>query len=173
MIFRDIGIVTTGAVALGRIDVLRMHAAEVYVAPAIGEFFGCRYWHNQAGSFFFGQWVDVERAHSMLVAIRSAMDQDFLHFFEAGAVAENPKTLAVSFSEGMGHRLSQRLRRRKAGRTANALARGREAAAELARRYQIALLKTVRRHTSSSSTLAYAAGMEAGDRVALLDNRSG
>jgi len=170
MIFSDIGMVTTGAIAIGRIDVLRMHAAEVYVAPAIGEFFDCRYWHNQAGSFFFGQWLDVERAHTMLGAVRSAMDRDFLSFFEAGACAEHPKTLAASFSRGMGQRLSQRLRRRKAGRAANVLGRGKDTAAEFARRCQIILLGTIRRHTPSSA-LAYTAGIAAGNRVKLLGHQ--
>lgn len=169
MIFRDIGIVTTGAVAIGRIDVLRMHAAEIYVAPAIGEFFDCRYWHNRAGSFFFGPWVDVEQAHAMLAAIRSAMERDFLHFSEDCAGAENPNTLAASFSRGMGHRLGERLRRLKVRRTANVLARAKAAAAELARLSRTALAKTIRRRTASESTLAYAAGAEAGDRVKLAD----
>jgi hypothetical protein len=170
MIFSDIGMVTTGAIAIGRIDVLRIHAAEVYVAPAIGEFFDCRYWHNQAGSFFFGQWLDVERAHTMLGAVRSAMDRDFLSFFEAGACAEHPKTLAASFSKGMGHRLSQRLRRRKAGRAAYVLAKVKDTAAEFARRCKIVLQRTIRRHTPSSA-LAYAAGIAAGNRVKLLGHK--
>jgi hypothetical protein len=169
MIFRDIGVVTTGAVAIGRIDVLRMHAAEIYVAPAIGEYFDCRYWHNRAGSFFFGQWVDVERAHAMLATIRSAMERDFLHFSEDCADAENPRTLAASFSRGMGLRLGDRLRRLKARRSANVPARARAAAAELARLFQIALAKTIRRRTASGSTLAYAAGAEAGNRVGLAE----
>jgi hypothetical protein len=167
MIYRDIGIVTKGAVAIGKIDVLRMHAAEVYVAPAIGDLFGCRYWHNQAGSYFFGQWLDVQRAHTMLALVRSTMERDFLSFFAAAADAENPKTLAASFSEGMGHRLSQRLHRLKAGRTANMLARGRDAVAEFVSQLQITLLKTIRRRPQPSSAIAYAAGLEAGDRVAL------
>ena len=169
MIFRDIGIVTTEAVAIGRIDVLRMHAAEIYVAPAIGEFFDCRYWHNQAGSFFFGQWVDVERAHAMLATIRSAMERDFLHFSGDCAGAENPKTLATSFSRGMGHRLGERLRRLKARRTANVLARAKAGAADFARLFRTALVRPIGRRTASGSTLAYAAGAEAGNRVKLAE----
>jgi hypothetical protein len=169
MIFRDIAFVTTEVVAIGRIDVLRMHAAEIYVAPAIGEFFDCRYWHNQGGSFFFGQWIDVERAHAMLATIRSAMERDFVDFSEDRAGAENPKTLAASFSSGMGHRLGERLRRLKARRTANALARAKAAAAELARLLQTALAKPIRRHTGSGSAVAYAAGAEAANRVKLAD----
>jgi hypothetical protein len=169
MIFSDIATVTTGAVAIGRIDVLRMHAAEIYVAPAIGEFFGCRYWHNQAGSFFFGQWLDVERAHTVLGAVRSAMDRDFVSFFEIGACADNPKALAASFSRGMGHRLEERLRRLKARRSANVPARAKAAAAELTRLFQTALAKTIQRRTASGSTLAYAAGAEAGNRVRLAE----
>jgi hypothetical protein len=51
MIFQGIGIVTTGTVAIARIDVLQVHAAELYVAPAIGEFFDCKCWREQAESF--------------------------------------------------------------------------------------------------------------------------
>jgi len=170
MIFRDSGLVTTGAVAIGRIDVVRMHAAEVYVAPAIGALFDCRYWHNQAGSFFYGHWVDVERAHAMLATIRSAMERDFLHFSEDGAGGDNPRTLAASFSQGMGQRLSARLHRLEARRKARLLARGKDTARELLRRCQRILAKAMgRRAPAGGVTLAYAAGAAAGDRVALLD----
>jgi hypothetical protein len=171
MIFSSTGIVTAGAVAIGRIDVQRMHAAEVYVAPAIGELYGCRYWHNQAGSFFYGHWVDVEHAHALLAKVRSAMERDFRDFSEDGGGAENPSALVASFSAGMGERLSQRLRHLKAGRTARLLARARDAAAAPALLCRTALARTIGRHTVSGSTLAYAAGVEAGDRVALLGRR--
>jgi hypothetical protein len=173
MIFRDISVVTTGAVAIGRIDVVRMHAAEVYVAPAIGELFECRYWHNQAGSFFYGHWVDVERAHAMLATIRSAMERDFLHFSEDGTGRDHPRILAASFSRGMGQRLSARLRRLKAGRKARLLAHGKDTARELVRRCQRTLAKAIGRRAPASGTLAYAAGVEAGDRVALSHMRRG
>src|SRR5262250_2726526 len=117
-----IPVLTTGSVAIGKIDVLRIHAAELYVAPTIGEFFDCKCWRSQAESFFFGQWADVERAHAMLATIRSAMEREFADFFETGVGGENPKTLAAAFSKGMGHRISQRLQRLKAGRPANVLA---------------------------------------------------
>ena len=55
MIIPGIGKVTTGVVPIGKIEVLRIHAAELYVAPAIGEFFACKFWRNQAESLFFGQ----------------------------------------------------------------------------------------------------------------------
>jgi hypothetical protein len=168
MIFRDIGVVTTGVVAIGRIDVLRMHAAEIYVAPAIGELFDCRYWHNRAGSFFFGQWVDVERAHAMLATVRSAMERDFRYFSEDCTDAENPRTLAASFSRGMGHRLGERLRRLKARRTANVLARAKAGATECARLFQTTIMQPIRRRTLGS-TFAYAAGAEAGNRVKLAE----
>jgi hypothetical protein len=169
MIFQHIGMVTAGAVAIGRIDVLRMHAAEIYVAPAIGEFFGCRYWHNQSGSFFYGHWVDVERAHALLAKVRSAMERDFRRFSAAGA--ENPRTLAASFSAGMGQRLSERLRHLKAGPTANVLARARAGSVAFARRLRVALLLSVRRRRRPSGSLAYVAGVEAGDRIELLERQ--
>lgn len=173
--FRDLGsIATTSAVAIGRIDVERMHAAEVYVAPAIGELYDCRYWHNHSGSYFYGHWVDVERAHAMLAAVRAAMERDFLHFSADDGPcrsrgANNPRALAAPFSEGMGQRLSERVRRLKAGRTLRLLAHGKDRARELARRCRLALAKAVMRRTPPSGTLAYAAGVEAGSRLALLD----
>jgi hypothetical protein len=174
MIFRDIGVVTTGTVALGRIDVQRMHAAEVYVAPAIGELYDCRYWHNQSGSFFYGHWVDVERAHALLAAIRRAMERDFVHFSAAGGAcrdcgADNPRTLAAPFSEGMGQRLSERVRRLKAGRTTRLLALTRDTTRKIARRCRLALAVALRGRAPESGPLAYAAGVKAGDRVALSD----
>jgi len=165
---------TTGTVAIGKIDVLRIHAAEIYVAPAVGEFFDCKWWRDQTESVFFGQWADVERAHTMLATIRSAMDREFADFFETGTGGENLKTLAASFAQGMGHRINERLRRFKAGRTAAAdvLARGKDLASALAKLFPGALLEIARRHTPSMSTFAYAAGVEAGDRVELLGRRS-
>jgi hypothetical protein len=165
MIFPSIGIVTTETVAIAKIDVLRIHAAELYAAPAIGEFFDCKCWRNQAETFFFGQWADVERAHAMLATIRSAMEREFADFFETGAGGENPKTLAAAFSKGMGHRISQRLRRLKAGRRANVRASGKVLAAAFA---QLLTGAPVKRARPSISAIAYAAGVEAGDRVELV-----
>jgi hypothetical protein len=167
MIFPS-GIVTTETVAIAKIDVLRVHAAALYAAPAIGEFFDCKCWRNQAETCFFGQWVDVERAHAMLTTIRSAMDREFADFFETGAGGENPKTLAAAFSMGMGHRISQRLRRLKAGRPANVLASCKILAAATAHLLTGAPLKRAR---PSISTIAYAAGIKAGNRVELVRRR--
>jgi len=164
MIIRNIDIETTGTVAIGKIDVVRRHAAEVYVAPAVGEFFDCKCWHNGAESFFFGDWADVERAHALLAAVRSAMEREFADFFETGTGGENPKALAASFSKGMGHRISQRLRRLKAGRSATVLGKGEELAAGFANLFRGT---TLRRAKPSISTIAYEAGVEAGDRVEL------
>jgi len=170
MIIHCIDIETTGTVAIAKIDVLRMHAAEIYVAPAVGEFFDCKRWCNQTESVFFGQWTDVECAHTMLGMIRSAMEQEFADFLETGTVrGEHPKALAASFSKGMGQRISERLRRLKVGRTANVLARGKDLAAAFAKPFQGVQLKIARWRTPLSSTIAYAAGVEAGDRVQLGD----
>jgi hypothetical protein len=160
-----IPVLTTGSVAIGKIDVLRIHAAELFVAPAIGEFFACKCWRNQAESFYFGQWEDVERAHAMLAMIRSAMEREVAEFFETRTGGENPKILAASFSKGMGLRIGQRLRRLKAGRAATILARAKDLAAAFAKLLQQAPLK---RDTPTISTIAYAAGVKAGDRVELI-----
>jgi hypothetical protein len=166
MIIPGIGKVTTGVVPIGKIEVLRIHAAELYVAPAIGEFFACKFWRNQAESFFFGQWADVERAHTMLAMIRSAMEREVADFFETGKGGENPKILAANFSKGMGLRISQRLRRLKAGRAATILARSKDHAAAFARLLQRTPFKI---EMPTISTIAYAAGVKAGDRVELIN----
>ena len=160
-----IPVLTTGAVAIGKIEVLRIHAAELYVAPAIGEFFDCKCWRNQAESFYFGQCEDVERAHAMLAMIRSAMELEVADFFETRTGGENPKILAASFSKGMGVRIGQRLQRLKAGRLATILARAKEFTATFARLLQQTPLK---RDMLTISTIAYAAGIKAGDRVELI-----
>jgi hypothetical protein len=165
MIIPGIGTVTTGTVTIGKIDVLRIHAAELYVAPAIGEFFGCKCWRDQAESFFFGQWADVEQAHAMLAMIRSAMEREVADFFETATSGENPKMLAANFSKGMGLRISQRLRRLRAGRAAATLARAKDHAAAFTKLLQRTPLK---RGMPTISTIAYAAGVKAGDRVELV-----
>ena len=162
-----IPVLNTGSVAIGKIDVLRIHAAELYVAPAIGEFFACKCWRNQAENFFFGQWADVERAHAMLAMIRSAMEREVADFFETGKGGENPKMLAANFSKGMGLRISQRLRRLKAGRAATILARSKDLAAAFAKLLQRTPFKI---DMPTTSTIAYAAGVKAGDRVELVSN---
>jgi hypothetical protein len=144
-----IPVLTTGSVAIGKIDVLRIHAAELYVAPAIGEFFDCKCWRNQAENCYFGQWEDVERVAD---------------FFETRTGGENPKILAASFSKGMGLRIGQRLQRLKAGRVATILARAKDLAAAFARLLQQTPLT---RDMPTISTIAYAAGIKAGDRVEL------
>jgi hypothetical protein len=93
------------------------------------------------------------------------MEREFADFFETGAGGENPKTLAAAFSKGMGHRISQRLRRLKAGRPANVLTSGKVLAAAFAQLLAGAPLKRARQ---SISTIAYAAGVGAGDRVELV-----
>jgi len=159
-----IPVLTTASVAIGKIDVLRIHAAELYVAPVIGEFFDCKCWRKQAESFYFGQWEDVERAHAMLAMIRSAMEREVADFFETRTGGENPKMLAASFSKGMGFRIGERLRRLKAGRAATALARAKDLAAAFAKLQQT----PSKRDMPTISTIAYAAGVKAGDRVELV-----
>jgi hypothetical protein len=160
-----IPVLTTASVSIAKIDVLRIHAAELYAAPAIGEFFDCKCWRNQAETFYFGQWEDVERAHAMLAMIRSAMEREFADFFETRSGGENPKMLAASFCKGMGHRIGQRLRRLKAGRAATIQARTKDLAAAFARLLQQSPLK---RDMPTISAMAYATGVKAGNRVELI-----
>lgn len=161
MIFHSIA---TGTVAIGKIDVLRMHAAEIYVAPAVGEFFDCRRWYHQTEGVFSGRWTDVERAHATLRMIRSAMEREFAEFLDGVAEhGEDQKSLAANFSRGMGHRISERLRRLKVGRT-DVLGRGKDLATMVARPFR-GTLGIVWRSKPSGGSIAYAAGVEAGDRL--------
>jgi hypothetical protein len=169
MITTSLGMTTTRTVAIARIDVLRVHAADLYAAPAIGEFFGCKCWHNQAESSFFGQWADVERAHAMLATVKYAMEQEFADFFETSTGAENPKELAANFSKGMANRISERLRRLKAGGSASVLARGKGFIGAFAHIFPRAPLIGAR---PSTRAIAYAAGIEAGNRVELVGRGS-
>ena len=147
--------------AVAKIDVVRIHAADIYAAPAVGEIFDCKCWRHGTESIFFGPGVDVERSKIMLATIRSAMDREFADFVETSTGGGNPRSLAASFSKGMGHRISERMRRLKAGRTANIVARGKDLAAMLFP------TPPQRKARSSISTIAYAAGVAAGDRVEL------
>jgi hypothetical protein len=99
----------------------------------------------------------------MLAAVRSAMEREFADFFETGAGDENPKVLAASFSEGMGQRISQRLRQLKAGQPA-ILAKGKDLVASFAKLVPGPLFMGTR---ASVRAIAYAAGVEAGDRLKL------
>jgi hypothetical protein len=136
-----IPVLTTGSVSIGKIDLLRIHAAELYVAPEIGEFFDCKCWRNQAETFYVGQWEDVERAHAMLAMIRSAMKREVADFFETRTGDENPKMLAASFCKGMGYGIGRRLRRLKAGWAATILARAKDLVAAFARFLQTATVE--------------------------------
>jgi hypothetical protein len=154
-------IVTTGAVAIGRIEVLRMHAAGIYVAPAIGEFFDCKCLRSPREVFFLGRQEDSQRAHVMLAAVRSAMDREFADFLESRrASTEHPRALAVSFSQGMGHRISERLRRLKSGRADMGPASG-------STRLLKQLLDRAKGHKPSNASKAHWAGVEAAGRVRL------
>ena len=129
MFFRHSAITTTRAVAIGRIEVLRMHAAGIYIAPAIGEFFDCKCLRNQSGVFFLGKWEDAKRAHLMLAMIRSEMDREVADFLGCPlGSCDHPRSLAASFAQGMGQRVCVRLRRLKSRRTINVLVRGKDLA---------------------------------------------
>jgi hypothetical protein len=167
MFLRHSEIVTTRAVAIGRIAVLRMHAAGIYVAPAVGEFFDCKCVRNQTEVFFLGQPDDTRRAHSMLATIRSAMDREFADFLESrGASCKPPRTLAASFAQGMGHRLAERLRRLKSRRTDGVLSRGAVLGGGAARLLR-GLFDRAAPHSSSNAVIAHLAGVKAGGRVKL------
>jgi hypothetical protein len=167
MLFRHGEIVNTGAVAIGRIEVLRMHAAGIYVAPAIGEFFDCKCLRSEREVFFLGQQDDTKRAHLMLATIRSAMEREFVDFLEHRREScEHPRTLANSFAQGMGHRISERLRRLKSGRAANALARGKDLGNGAAKLFR-GFLYGGKNSKPSGTAVAHWAGVEAGSRVRL------
>lgn len=62
-----------------------MHAAGIYVAVAIANFFDCKCWRNATDVVFFGLKEDVELAHAMLAMIRLAMDREFSDFMASDA----------------------------------------------------------------------------------------
>jgi hypothetical protein len=167
MFFRHGEIITKGAVAIGRVDVLRMHAAGIFVAPAIGEFFDCKCLRNQAGVFFLGKCEDAKRAHSMLAMIRSEMDREVAHFLSRPVgTCDHPRSMAASFARGMGHRVGERLRRLKSGRTSIVLIRGTELGDRAARFFR-ALAARAKRHDKPGAIIGYWAGIDAGSRVRL------
>jgi hypothetical protein len=167
MFFRHSEIITTAAVAIGRVEVLRMHAAGIYVAPAIGEFFDCRCLRNQTGVLFLGKWEDAKRAHSMLAMIRSEMDREVEVFLTCPlGGCGHPRSLAASFARGMGHRVGERLRKLKLGQTASMLVRGKDLGDRAARLFR-ALVNRAKRHDAPGAAIGYWAGVEAGSRVRL------
>src|SRR5262249_12018360 len=84
-------------------NVRQMHAAGIYVAVAVAEFFDCKCWRNQTEIIFFGLRDDVHLAHIMLAMVRFAMDQELAGFLKTiTGRGEHPKSLAASFSKGMG-----------------------------------------------------------------------
>src|SRR6476660_1628602 len=50
----------------------QMHAAGIYVAVTVAEFFDCKCWRNHTDIVFFGMKDDVELAHIMLAMVRFA-----------------------------------------------------------------------------------------------------
>jgi hypothetical protein len=167
MFFRHSEIITTGAVAIGRVEVLRMHAAGIYVAPVIGEFFDCKCLRSQSEVFFLGTCEDAKRAHLMLAMIRSEMDREFANFlsYPTGS-CDHPKSLAASFARGMGDRVGERLRGRKSGWPANALAKGKALGDRVAKLFR-GLVNRAKRHGTSGTFIGYRAGVAAGNRVRL------
>jgi hypothetical protein len=167
MFFRHGEIVTTTAVAIGRVEVLRMHAAGIYVAPAIGDFFDCKCLRNQTGVLFLGKWEDAKRAHSMLAMIRSEMEREFACFLSRPMGAcDHPRSLAASFARGMGYRVGERLRRLKSGRPGSVLVRGKDLGEQATRLFRV-LVTRAKRHRTPNAVIGYWAGVEAGSRVRL------
>jgi hypothetical protein len=167
MFFRHSEIVTTTAVAIGRVEVLRMHAAGIYIAPAIGDFFDCKCLRNQTGVLFLGKWEDARRAHSMLAMIRSEMDREFAYFLSLPMGAcDHPRSLAASFARGMGHRVGERLRRLKSGRPGSVLGGGKALGERAARLFRVLVTRAKRRRTHGA-IVGYWAGIDAGSRVSL------
>jgi hypothetical protein len=103
-----------------------MHAAGIYVAVAIANFFDCKCWRNATDVVFFGLKEDVELAHAMLAMIRLAMDREFSDFMASDAAKgiAHPRSVATSFMKGMGHHLRDRIDQLKVARTANVRAKG-------------------------------------------------
>lgn len=167
MFFRHNEITTTSPVAIGRVEVLRMHAAGIYVAPAIGEFFDCKCLHGQGKVLFLGKGEDARRAHLLLAAIRSEMDRRFAEFLSGPmGSCDPPRSLAASFAQGMGHRIGARLRSLKSRRTTRVLVKGKDLGDRAARLLRH-LSDRARHHKTPGTTIGYWAGVQAGSRVSL------
>jgi len=168
MFFKRSEIIATGAVAIGRIEVLRMHAAGIYVAPVIGEFFDCKCLHSRSEVLFLGRWDDAKRAHLMLALVRSEMDRAFAEFLRCPmGSCDHPRSLAASFAQGMGNRVGQRLQRLKSGRTTSLLVRGKDLGERAARLFR-GLANRAKRFNTPGTSIGYWAGVEAGSRVRLV-----
>ena len=167
MFFKRSETITTGAVAIGKIEVLRMHAAGIYVAPAIGEFFDCKCLRSRSDVLFLGRWDDAKRAHLMLAMIRTEMDREFASFigYLMGS-CDHPRSLAPSFAQGMGNRVAQRLQRLKSGRSPSLLVKGKDLGDRAARLFR-GLANRAKRLSTQGTSVGYWAGVEAGSRVRL------
>jgi hypothetical protein len=98
---------------------------------------------RRASSLAIGQMLNVPTSCWRRSDLQ--WNENFADFFETGTCGENPKALAASFSKGMGHRISQRLRRLKAGRSATVLGKGKELAAGFANLFRGATRGELRR----------------------------
>ena len=105
-----------------------MHAAGLWTATTIADFFDCRCWRDQTEIMFFGSKDDVVLAHVMLNMIRVAMDRELKTFMDGPGleIDGHPATLKSSFLRGMGQRVSERFEILKQERTAMARSRGNE-----------------------------------------------
>lgn len=155
-----------------------MHPAGLYAAVTVGEFFDCRCWRDQTSIVFFGLRDDVELAHIMLAMIQLAMNRELASFVEsARGLDENPRSLSASFGRGMGYRISQRLRELKARRTHDVRATGKDLVvlkgamvdAAFAKAFGNTRPRKARPLPPHNSTIAYAAGVAAAERVSLMD----
>ncbi|MEM7778062.1 MAG: DUF2786 domain-containing protein [Pseudomonadota bacterium] len=154
-----------------------MHAAGLYAAVAIGDFFDCKCWRDQTEIIFFGDRDDVMLAHVTLNMIRVAMDRELEVFMsdEGCLMDEHPATLKASFLRGMGERISTRFIALKHDRWRKSRSRGNELVvlkgelvdAEFAKLFPNGLGRA-HRQKPVGSELAYAYGVDAGNRQNIL-----
>ncbi|MFT7577943.1 MAG: hypothetical protein ACI9XZ_004346 [Alphaproteobacteria bacterium] len=154
-----------------------MHAAGIYAAVAIGDFFDCRCWRDQVEIIFFGAKDDVMLAHVTLNMVRVAMDRELEVFLQGPAleIEGHPATLKASFLRGMGDRISGRFIILKQERTEQARSRGNELVvlkgalvdAEFAKLFPHGLGRA-NQQKPTGNDWAYSYGAEAADGLNLL-----
>lgn len=154
-----------------------MHAAGLYTAVGIGDFFDCRCWRDQTEINFFGDRDDVMLAHVTLNMMRIAMDRELDDFMEreGWSIDVHHATLKASFLRGMGHRIHERFAELKHERQNKTRSRGNELIvvkgelvdAEFAKLFPDGLGKT-RPQKPVGSDLAYAYGADAANRQNIL-----
>ena len=159
----------------------RMHPV-VGAVMGVGIFTSTKMYKSGATLFIFGEKHKVDNAIYLISTIQSAMELEFLNYRGTEAYLRETwyhhgQTIRSSFMNGMAHRLYHRLLQMHkelmeqdvtvSQTTGNSLVVMSDKALDDAFRKQNPNLRSGRRHTTSRSANASAAGRSAADRVGL------